>query len=114
MNESESGNGFPFTRFMSLFNWDHHKEIHTVLQKWRKALKDEDSENLESASGKMIFDFNKMEPRKIYADLVLLINHGAMNCSMRELARFIVKWSNLGTSEDGVYMNLKRYKKVFK
>ena len=111
--EIESKGGFPFTQFVNLFNWERFEEIHAVLKKWRECLKNECLEMSDHHNEKMIFDFEKIDASDIYIDLSHFINHGTLNCTMKDLARFLVSYTNLGESEDNIYMQLKRYKKKF-
>ena len=111
--EIESKGGFPFTQFISLFNWEHFDEIHIVLTQWRNCLKDIYLDMPGHHNEKMIFDFEKIDASDIYIDLSHFINHGTLNCTMKDLARFLVNYTNLGESEDNIYMQLKRYKKKY-
>lgn len=110
----EVTSGVPYLRFASLSKWDHYEEVHHVLQKWRKGLKYVPSDVPDSELGVLVFDFNVIGGMDVIRDLVRLINHGALACSMKELARILVKRTNLGMSEEGVYSQLKRYKKIYK
>ena len=111
--EIESKGGFPFNQFVSLFNWEHFEEIHTILNKWRECLKNECPEMSDRRNEKMNFNFEKIEASDIYKDLAHFVNHGTLNCTMADLARFLVNYTNLGESEDNIYMQLKRYKKKY-
>jgi hypothetical protein len=112
--ELETTQGIPYLRFASLCKWDHYEEVHGVFKKWRPALKYVSSDMPNSELGILVFDFSKIAYIDVVKDLVHLINHGALACSMRKLARVLVTRTNLSMSEESVYKLLKRYKKIFK
>ena len=114
MAQLEAEGGFPLNRFMLLFNWEHYDELHRVIEKWRNALLTVTPDTSDAEIGILVFDFSMISENKVFADLAILINHGALKCSMRELVRFIVSKTNLEMSEECAYMKLKRYKKIYK
>ena len=114
IKDLEVKQGIPYLRFATLCRWEHYEEVHRIFCKWRKGITYVPSDSPDCQHGKLIFDFEVYSLQNILRDLAHLINHEALNCSMKEFARFIVEWTNLGDSEDNVYMQLRRYKDNYK
>lgn len=111
--ELEMKLGIPYLRFASLCKWSHFEEVHQIFLKWKSHVKFVPADSPDS-SGRLEFDLTALNENGIFRDFAHLINHDALNCSMREFARSIVDWTNLGDSEESVYTRLKRYKSNYK
>lgn len=100
------------TPLSALFWKSHHEELEKVLNTWLPYLAGETEEVLRLNDFQ--FDFSKTQPATVYLDLARLINHGALQTSMSVLAAYMFSHSNLSKSENALYVQLKRYKKICK
>ena len=87
------------TPLSALFRKNSHEKLQTVLETWRPFLIGE-TEDV------------RIQPSTIYLDLAQLINQGGLQCSMSVLAAYMFTHSNLSRSENALYVQLKRYKKL--
>ena len=114
IKELEKQDGVPYLTFASLCKWEHYKEVHSIFRKWRNSLKFVPSISPDLEHGRLLFNFDVYSCQNVFIDLAHLINHDVLNCSLKEFARFIVEWTNLGDIDSNVYMQLRRYKDNYK
>ena len=100
------------TPLSALFWKSHHEALEKVLSSWQPYMTGETAELLSLRDFQ--FDLTKIRPPTVYLDLARLINHGALQTSMRVLAAYMFTHSNLSKSENALYVQLKRYKKLCK
>ena len=98
------------TPLSALFRKNSHEKLQQVMETWRPFLngKTEDVMKLNEFE----FDLSRIQPSTIYLDLAQLINQGGLQCSMSVLAAYMYTHSNLSRSENALYVQLKRYKKL--
>jgi hypothetical protein len=100
------------TPLSALFRENHHEELRKVINSWQPYLIDNET-NTEALALKLFeFDFEQTRPVCIYMDLSRLINHDALSVPMSVLAAYLFLHSNLSRSENALYVQLKRYKKL--
>ena len=58
------------------------------------------------------FDLDQIQPSTVYLDFARLICHEALIVPMSNLAAYMFSHSNLSKSENALYVQLKRYKKM--
>ena len=58
------------------------------------------------------FDMEKIRPVSIYMDLAHLVNHDALRLPMSVLAAYMFQHSNMSRSQNALYVQLKRYRKM--
>ena len=98
------------TPLSALFRKNSHEKLQTVLETWRPFLIGETEDVMKLNEFK--FDLSRIQPSTIYLDLAQLINQGGLQCSMSVLAAYMFTHSNLSRSENALYVQLKRYKKL--
>lgn len=104
----------PDTPLSALFRESHHKELRQIIDSWRPYLVDDDPAIDALALSNFQFDLEQTRPVCIYMDLARLINHDALSAPMSVLAAYLFLHSNLSCSENALYVQLKRYKKMCK
>ena len=102
------------TPLSALFRESHHKELRQIIDSWRPYLVDDDPAIDALALSNFQFDLEQTRPVCIYMDLARLINHDALSAPMSVLAAYLFLHSNLSCSENALYVQLKRYKKMCK
>lgn len=113
LKELEEEEGKPYYQLASLCNWDHCEEILNVFNRWKEGgLEYLPPDNSDSRSGKLLFNSDLVKSR-VFKDLALLSNHGALACSINEISSIIVATTNLGESEESVRKRIVRCKKSF-
>jgi len=98
------------TPLSALFRKNSHEQLQTVMETWRPFLIGETEDVMKLNEFK--FDLSRIQPSTIYLDLAQLINQGGLQCSMSVLAAYMFTHSNLSRSENALYVQLKRYKKL--
>jgi hypothetical protein len=98
------------TPLSALFRKNSHEKLQTVLETWRPFLIGETEDMMKLNEFK--FDLSRIQPSTVYLDLAQLINQGGLQCSMSVLAAYMFTHSNLSRSENALYVQLKRYKKL--
>ena len=98
------------TPLSALFRENHHEELRKVIESWRPFLTGV-TENVMKLN-EFKFDLSRIQPSTVYLDLAQLINQGGLQCSMSVLATYMFSHSNLSRSENALYVQLKRYKKL--
>ena len=98
------------TPLSALFRKNSHEQLQTVIEAWRPFLISETEDVMKLNEFK--FDLSRIQPSTIYLDLAQLINQGGLQCSMSVLAAYMFTHSNLSRSENALYVQLKRYKKL--
>ena len=102
------------TSLSALFRESHHDELRQIIDSWRPYLIDDDTATDALALSNFQFDFEQTRPVCIYMDLARLINHDGLSSPMSVLAAYLFLHSNLSCSENALYVQLKRYKKMCK
>ena len=102
------------TPLSALFRESHHDELRQIIDSWRPYLVDDDTTTDALALSNFQFDFEQTRPVCIYMDLARLINHDGLSSPMSVLAAYLFLHSNLSCSENALYVQLKRYKKMCK
>ena len=98
------------TPLSALFRKNSHEKLQKVIETWRPFLIGETEDMMKLNEFK--FDLSRIQPSTIYLDLAQLINQGGLQCSMSVLAAYMFTHSNLSRSENALYVQLKRYKKL--
>ena len=98
------------TPLSALFRKNCHEKLQTVLETWRPFLIGETEDVMKLNEFK--FDLSRIQPSTVYLDLAQLINQGGLQYSMSVLAAYMFTHSNLSRSENALYVQLKRYKKL--
>ena len=100
------------TPLSALFRDNHHEELRKAIESWQPYLSNAttkvDALNLTNFQ----FDLTAIRPVSIYMDFAHLINHDALRLPMSVLAAYMFEHSNLSISENALYVQLKRYKKM--
>ena len=102
------------TPLSALFRESHHEELGKVIDSWRPFLIDDAPDKEALRLNRFQFDFEQTRPVCIYMDLARLINHDALSSPVSVLAAYLFLHSNLSSSENALYVQLKRYKKMCK
>jgi hypothetical protein len=95
----------------ALFRKDSHEELKKVITAWQPFLSSGTAEDVLTLSV-FQFDLSRIQPSTVYLDLAQLISQGGLRCSMSILAAYMYTHSNLSRSENALYVQLKRYKKL--
>ena len=113
--ETEKDTNPPFnadTPLSALFRESHHEELRQIIESWRPFLVEDDPNMDALALNSFHFDFDQTRPVCIYMDFAHLINHDALASPISVLAAYLFQHSNLSRSENALYVQLKRYKKL--
>ena len=102
------------TPLSALFRESHHEELRKIIDSWRPFLIDDAPDKDALRFNRFQFDFEQTRPVCIYMDLARLINHDALSSPVSVLAAYLFLHSNLSSSENALYVQLKRYKKMCK
>ena len=102
------------TPLSALFRENHHEELRKIIDSWRPYLIGDDPTIDALAMTRFEFNFRQTRPVSVYMDLARLINHDALSSPMSILSAFMFRHSNLSRSENALYVQLKRYKKLCK
>lgn len=100
------------TPLSALFRENHHEELRKVIESWRPNMVHDLSDVDALQLYHFEFDLTAIRPVSIYMDLVHLVNHDALRPPMSVLAAYMFQHSNLSCSENALYVQLKRYKKM--
>ena len=114
-SETEKDTNPPFnadTPLSALFRESHHEELRQIIESWRPFLVEDDPNMDALALNSFHFDFDQTRPVCIYMDFAHLINHDALASPISVLAAYLFQHSNLSRSENALYVQLKRYKKL--
>lgn len=98
------------TPLSALFRKNSHENLQKVIETWRPFLTGETEDVMKL--NEFNFDLSRIQPSTVYLDLAQLINQGGLQCSMSVLATYMFSHSNLSRSENALYVQLKRYKKL--
>ena len=98
------------TPLSALFRKNSHEKLQKVIETWRPFLIGETEDVMKLNEFK--FDLSRIQPSTVYLDLAQLINQGGLQCPMSVLAAYMFTHSNLSRSENALYVQLKRYKKL--
>ena len=100
------------TPLSALFHKSHHEELSKIIESWRPHLIEADTEGDALRLCTFLFDLSRIRPATVYLDFAHLINHEALLSPMSVLAAYMFQHSNLSKSENALYVQLKRYKKL--
>ena len=100
------------TPLSALFRESHHEELGKIIESWRPFLIEADTEGDALQLYTFHFDLAQIRPATVYLDFAHLINHEALQSPMSVLAAYMFQHSNLSKSENALYVQLKRYKKL--
>ena len=100
------------TPLSALFRESHHEELRQIIESWRPFLIEADTEGDALQLCTFHFDLARIRPATVYLDFAHLINHEALQSPMSVLAAYMFQHSNLSKSENALYVQLKRYKKL--
>ena len=100
------------TPLSALFRESHHDELRKIIEVWRPYLTNDEPTMDSLVLNSFQFDFSEIRPVNIYMDLARLISHDALTTPMSVLAAYMFQHSNLSKSENALYVQLKRYKKL--
>jgi len=112
---NKAASGVPFdgnTPLSALFRENHHDKLKAVIESWRPYLLNDEKEREALALTSFAFDMEKIRPVSIYMDLVHLINQDALRFPMSVLAAYMFQHSNMSQSQNALYVQLKRYRKM--
>jgi len=96
----------------ALFRESHHKELRQIIDSWRPYLTDADPDADALQFSTFQFDLSQIRPATVYLDFAHLINHDALQSPMSVLAAYMFQHSNLSRSENALYVQLKRYRRL--
>jgi len=100
------------TPLSALFRESHHEELRKTIDSWRPYLTNSATTVDVLNLADFLFDLTTIRPISIYMDLAHLVNHGALRSPMSVLASYMFQHSNLSRSENALYVQLKRYRKM--
>ena len=100
------------TPLSALFREEYHEELRNIIDSWRPHLKDVDPDVDALSLNTFHFDLDQIQPSTVYLDFARLISQGALMAPMSSLAAYMFNHSNLSISENALYVQLKRYKKM--
>ena len=112
---NKTASGVPFdgnTPLSALFRENHHDKLKAVIESWRPYLLNDEKEREALALTSFAFDMEKIRPVSIYMDLAHLVNHDALRLPMSVLAAYMFQHSNMSQSQNALYVQLKRYRKM--
>ena len=112
---NKAASGAPFdgnTPLSALFRENHHDKLKAVIESWRPYLLNDEKEREALALTSFAFDMEKIRPISIYMDLAHLVNHDALRLPMSVLAAYMFQHSNMSQSQNALYVQLKRYRKM--
>ena len=112
---NKEASGVPFdgnTPLSALFRENHHDKLKAVIESWRPYLLNDEKEREALALTSFAFDMEKIRPVSIYMDLAHLVNHDALRLPMSVLAAYMFQHSNMSQSQNALYVQLKRYRKM--
>ena len=112
---NKTASGVPFdgnTPLSALFRENHHDKLKAVIESWRPYLLNDDKAREALALTSFAFDMERIRPVSIYMDLVHLVNHDALRLPMSVLAAYMFQHSNMSQSQNALYVQLKRYRKM--
>ena len=112
---NKTASGVPFdgnTPLSALFRENHHDKLKAVIESWRPYLLNDEKEREALALTSFVFDMEKIRPVSIYMDLAHLVNHDALRLPMSVLAAYMFQHSNMSRSQNALYVQLKRYRKM--
>ena len=94
------------TPLSGLFRRTFHEELRQVINAWRPFLINDDK--TKDALELCRFDFDKkhLTAKRVYWDLVALIEHGALRPSLQMLADYLFLHSNLSRTASTLYQLL--------
>ena len=109
--ESLPSSELPFddsTPLSALFRENHHEELKNVIESWRSYLIGDDPSIDALAITHFEFDKKRIYSNRVYYDLLDLDAIGALQVSLSQLARYLAEHSNLSSSYDTLYRQLKK------
>ena len=98
------------TPLSALFRTNHHEALRKVIDSWRPFLIDDDPGIDALAMNHFEFDKERIYSNRVYYDLLDLDALGALQVSMSQLASYLADHSNLSSSYETLYRQLKKYR----
>ena len=98
----------PDTPLSYLFRRTFYEDLRQVIDSWRPFLIDDDSSVDALQINQFHFDKKRITARRVYIDLISLIERGALRPSMKILADYLFEHTNLSKSADALYQILAR------
>ena len=98
------------TPLSALFRENHHENLRKVIESWRSYLIGDDSTVDALAMTRFEFDKERIYSTRVYYDLLDLDDLGALQVSLSLLARYLADHSNLSSSYETLYRQLKKYR----
>ena len=96
-------------RKYTLFNRSyHHEELKNIIESWRPYLIGDDPSIDALAITHFEFDKKQIYSNRVYYDLLDLDAIGALQVALSQLARYLAEHSNLSSSYDTLYRQLKK------
>lgn len=99
------------TPLSALFRENHHEGLRQVIESWRPYLIDDDTSIDTLAITHFEFDKKRIYSNRVYYDLLDLDALGALQVPLSNLAHYLAEHSNLSSSYDTLYRQLKKYRK---
>lgn len=98
------------TPLSTLFRKTHHEKLRKVMESWRPYLVGDDPDTDTLALTHFEFDKKHIYSNRVYYDLLDLDDLGALQVSLSLLARYLADHSNLSSSYETLYRQLKKYR----
>ena len=96
------------TPLSALFRRTFHEDLRQVIDSWRPSLQDCPPDADALALSRFVFDHRRITSKQVYMQLIELMEHGALRPSMRTLADYLFRHSNLSRSARTLYEMLGR------
>ena len=94
------------TPLSDLFRRTFHEELRQVINAWRPFLINDDKTKDALELCRLDFDKKHLTAKRVYWDLVALIEHGALRPSLQMLADYLFLHSNLSRTASTLYQLL--------
>ena len=98
------------TPLSTLFRTNFHEKLRTVIESWRPYLIGDDTTIDALAMTHFEFDKKQIHSKDIYVDVLDLVDIGALQVSLSQLAYYLSEHSNLSSSYTALYQQLKHYR----
>ena len=98
------------TPLSALFRDNFHGELRKVIESWRPYLINDDASVDALAMTHFEFDRKRIYSNRVYYDLLDLEGTGALKVSLSQLSNYLASHTNLSSSYDTLYRQLKKYR----
>ena len=98
------------TPLSALFRDNFRGELRKVIELWRPYLIDDDASVDALAMTHFEFDRKRIYSNRVYYDLLDLEGTGALKVSLSQLSNYLASHTNLSSSYDTLYRQLKKYR----